>query len=749
VVGAFYLRARWEQHRSLFELPKKVSVDIQQTSEGFTLSKSEGGRTLFTIHASRATRFKEGGRATLHDVSITFYGRQSERADRIYGSDFEYDPKTGTVVSRGEVEIDLAGTGERPELGKEASQHLKVQPPPMPKEPIHVRLEQLSFNHKSGVAQSEGKAEFRLTHATGSARGLLYDSKKNELLLRSAIDIRGDGPHAERIQARSGTLRKEPRQLVLRGVEMSSEGHQLETEQLVVHLAHDNSMQRVEAEQPLKMSGGDGLEVRAARGVLTLGEGSRPQSGWLGGGVDFSSQLQATSGHAGEVRLQFSPGAAQAGKETGSKQPAQLQAIHARGGVELRQWPPEGSKNRRTLVMTSDAMTFSLRDGRELSTAQTEGPGELRVGASDAARGDEQTTIAARRFTADFGRRNHLRSVSGSGGVVVTARAQGEADKVSTSESLRAEFSPAGEISSAVQEGDVRYREGAGGEQGRRGRSVTAARASYAPRDESLTLTGSPRIVDGGMTMTADQVRLMRRGGAMLATGSVKTTYSELKAQPNGAMLASGEPVHVTAEAVSAEQSRGSARYSGGARLWQGANIVEAPVIEFDEQNRTIVARGDAVHPVRSVFVREDAKGKIASVLLTAPQLKYSDRERLASYTGGVQAKSEDGVLTAERADALLGAAGNAQGGAPGRLESIVASGGVLVRQRERSVRGEKLEYQARSGTFVMSGGSPTLTDPVNGTVRGNSLTFYSRDDRVVAEGGDASRAVTHTHISR
>jgi len=134
---------------------------------------------------------------------------------------------------------------------------------------------------------------------------------------------------------------------------------------------------------------------------------------------------------------------------------------------------------------------------------------------------------------------------------------------------------------------------------------------------------------------------------------------------------------------------------------------------------------------------------------VTAPQLKYSDRERRASYTGGVQAKSEDGVLTAERADALLSAAGNAQGGAPGRLESIVASGGVLVRQRDRSVRGEKLEYQARSGTFVMSGGTPTLTDPVNGTVRGNSLTFYSRDDRVVAEGGDASRAVTHTHISR
>jgi lipopolysaccharide export system protein LptA len=73
----------------------------------------------------------------------------------------------------------------------------------------------------------------------------------------------------------------------------------------------------------------------------------------------------------------------------------------------------------------------------------------------------------------------------------------------------------------------------------------------------------------------------------------------------------------------------------------------------------------------------------------------------------------------------------------------------VVVQQQERRVQGERLEYQAASGTYVMSGGSPTLSDPVNGTLRANSLTFYSHDDRVVAEGGDASRVVTHTHISR
>src|SRR5450755_3695571 len=109
VVGGFYLRARMELRNALRDLPGKVGIDIQQTSEGFTMSKSEGGRTLFTIHASKATQFKAGGHATLHDVNIIVYGRQSDRFDQIYGDDFDYDQQAGTVVSKGLVHIDMGG----------------------------------------------------------------------------------------------------------------------------------------------------------------------------------------------------------------------------------------------------------------------------------------------------------------------------------------------------------------------------------------------------------------------------------------------------------------------------------------------------------------------------------------------------------------------------------------------------------------------------------------------------------------
>ena len=107
VVAGFYFYARIQNLSFLKQLPEKLGVDIQQSSQGFSLSKSQGGRTLFTIRAANAVQYTDGGRAELRDVNIVVYGRQSNRFDQIYGSNFEYDPKAGTVVARGEVNIDL------------------------------------------------------------------------------------------------------------------------------------------------------------------------------------------------------------------------------------------------------------------------------------------------------------------------------------------------------------------------------------------------------------------------------------------------------------------------------------------------------------------------------------------------------------------------------------------------------------------------------------------------------------------
>src|SRR6202008_2695652 len=101
-VAAVYFYARHRVQNALKQVPEKIGLEIKQSATGFTVSKSEQGRTMFKIEASKAVQFREGGHAELHDVAITLYGRDSGRYDQIYGSDFDYDQPSGNITARGE-----------------------------------------------------------------------------------------------------------------------------------------------------------------------------------------------------------------------------------------------------------------------------------------------------------------------------------------------------------------------------------------------------------------------------------------------------------------------------------------------------------------------------------------------------------------------------------------------------------------------------------------------------------------------
>jgi len=105
LVAGVYFYARHRVQNALKQIPEKIGLEIKQSATGFTVSKSEQGRTLFTIQASKAVQFKQGGRAELHDVQITLYGSDSSRYDQIRGTDFEYDQQSGDVTAKGEVRL--------------------------------------------------------------------------------------------------------------------------------------------------------------------------------------------------------------------------------------------------------------------------------------------------------------------------------------------------------------------------------------------------------------------------------------------------------------------------------------------------------------------------------------------------------------------------------------------------------------------------------------------------------------------
>src|SRR5665213_572294 len=106
IVGSFFY-GRWRLTHIARDLPARLGIQIQQSTQGFILSKTEQGRPVFTLHAARAVQFKSDGHFSLHNVEIDLYNRQDGRADTIAGDDFEFDPHSQIVQSHGEAHIFL------------------------------------------------------------------------------------------------------------------------------------------------------------------------------------------------------------------------------------------------------------------------------------------------------------------------------------------------------------------------------------------------------------------------------------------------------------------------------------------------------------------------------------------------------------------------------------------------------------------------------------------------------------------
>src|SRR6202158_1531965 len=204
-VAGMYFSARWRVRRVVHEAPAKIGLDIQQTAEGFSVSKSVEGRTLFTVSASKAVQFKGGGRAELHNVKIVIYGKDAGRFDRITGDDFEYDPASGNVSAKGTVLIDL-------EANPEGMRHSDQTAPAQTKDPIHIETNGLVFNKNTGNASATGKVVFQTPQASGSAVGIEYVAKTGTMTLLSSVELAVSRPQALRLNADRGLISKQPPQ---------------------------------------------------------------------------------------------------------------------------------------------------------------------------------------------------------------------------------------------------------------------------------------------------------------------------------------------------------------------------------------------------------------------------------------------------------------------------------------------------------------------------------------------------------
>jgi lipopolysaccharide export system protein LptA len=813
VVAGMYFYARWRATDVLKKIPGKIGIEISRTANGFQLSKSDGKRTLFTVQASDVKEFKFNGNAELHNVSIVLYGRDSSRFDQIYGDDFAYNQKTGDVVAKGDVQIDLVANPTGVASPDQST-------PKELKNPIHLKTRDLVFNKDSGNAATDARVEFRMPQATGWAVGVTYAGKSNTLTLASQIHVVTNGPDAAVIEAEHGIITNDPHEVVLDRPHVTRPGGTFQADRAVLYLGRDNEVERIlatgnvisdtraenvkrsdrasdrnlVATNPAAEKQPSEMHTTADQAEFLLeGKQNLLRTTTMTGNVHMEqSGAQPMKGDAGRVIMSF------AGQN-------RLQKVHAVDGVRMTQSAASGNKpagkgaasGPQDFEITAPIIDFAVAQGHILEHAVTSGDAQITITEvqtaapatpqnSAAKPAPAQTTVVtADKFDAQFvyaDRRDRIATVHGAPNARIINSAPGQPDRVSTSDSVDAVFLPQGGIDFVTQLGNVVYTDG---QQPDKRMQAWANSARYTPRDQMLALTGNPRVTNGGMATTANSIRMNRATGDALAQGDVKSTYSDLKEQPDGALLASSSPIHVTAQSMTAHKSPGTSLYSGNARLWQDANVIEAPTIEFDRDRRFVTALGTPAQPVHTILVQaekaqtENAQtetpqtvngaritsgtgksgtkasplGGSSPISITAAKLTYADFERKAHYEGGVNARGADFTATAKTADAYLlprSQTSNKQGLAgPGQLDHMVAHGDVVVRQPNRHADGQTLVYTAADDKFVLTGGPPSIFDAEQGKITGVSLTFFRGDDRVLVEGEASTPVVTQTRVAR
>jgi lipopolysaccharide export system protein LptA len=747
-----YFHARHSVENALTEVPDKLGIQVQQSAQDFTISKSDQGRTLFKLQANKAVQYKGGGRAELHDVTITIYGRDSSRFDQVYGKDFEYDQRSGDVTSKGEVSIDL-------QANPQGAANPDQTAPMELKNPIHIKTTNLVFNQKTGDAWTPSLVEFYVPQTSGSAVGAKYSAHDNLLTLQSQVRMTVGEAAPLQILAQHAVLGKTPRQIVLQYPKTESRQGKGQADDATLFLREDNTLDHAVAVGDVIV---DSVEARSSKDQRSSAKpSSRPNSSSAASHVT-AQKLEVAMGMRNQVKNAVFSGDVHL--KTEGAQPTEstagraalafkgrnvLTKIHADQQVKLMQHQGSAA-NAQDVAVSAPIIDMSVVDGNRLTRAETTGPPEITLLPPDGKSG-AQTRVTADKFIARFDSMGQISHIHGEARarVVTSEPPQNnipQPERVSTSDSIDGYFRPGTGIEALLQSGHFTYQAGT--------QQAFADRARYTPADQILVLSGAPRILDSGMATTARTVKLNRATGDGFAEGGVKTTYSDLEAQPNGALLASSDPIHVTAESMTAHNSPSTATYKGNARLWQDANMVEAPTILFQKDQRIIVADSSSQQKVSTALTSTDKSGKSTPVHITSNHLVYHDSEREANYQGDVLARGQDMILTSTQMDVFFAPANQsaesrAPAGTPAKLEKIIASGSVVVTQPTRHATGDKLTYTSEDDRFILTGGSPSIFDAERGKITGVSLTLFRRDDRVIVDGSSSLPAVTNTRVVR
>lgn len=727
---------------------QRMPASEAQRAQGFSISRTEAGRTLFKATAKKAVDYKETGKSELEDVEIIIYGTTGDRADRITSSKCEYDSKKGLIYSEGDVAIELAslpGQVPVPEAARAATGG-----------PMSVRTSGLLFDQNKGVATTSRNLDFRFNRGQGHARGAILDSLSQTLWLKAdvVLNVERDSPE-DKVEIRAAELRYDQRQyqVQLTKPEFRRQDQLISANEAVLYLDEQHQAKNAVLKGNVKgrdVSSGRTSDFSAENLELYFTTGQVIQSAVVSGKVhvDSRSENSRTEIHAGRLEMAF----------TGPK--SDLHQAQWKEAVRMVFHPAPKEARGQIKTVTSEHIEMVMKPGgAELAAARTVTPGRVEMTGG----GQPGRFMTGGTFWVEFGAKSQVRQLRGDGKVRTESQPPanspaGTPPRVTTSEHLVAYFSESTQqMESVEQTGNFRYEEGA--------RQARGERAFYLAESGLTDLTGvagqDPQVWEPSGRVTARKITLNEKTNEAFAEGNVRATQIPQPGDKPNALLAKtdaskSDPMNAVADKLRWDRRSGITRYEGGpsgrTRLWQGQNVVEAKVVEMDRSGKRLTATGEAFS-----FLVEEGKEPLR---VNAERLTYTDEDRHVRYERNVILRTQDMVMTAAAVDAWLLPADQVKAG-ESRLDRALATGNVKLDQPRRPAEGkkpavparrgqaERADYFAQKDTIVLSGGNPIVTDELRGSTTGRELTYHIADDRITVVGDDNVRTLTEHRVTK
>ena len=651
VVAAYLGLGRYRALKAYLSVIRKAGATVSHDTNGFTYSQTEQGRTIFTLHARKATQLGEG-RWALYGVNVILYSRDGLHNDVINGDQFTYNEQDGIVRAIGEVHMDLEAPDSIAAAGRSSLKPLAGSPPGTHSEPanvIHVRTSGVVYLRKLGVAATDQRVEFYYGGISGSAQGAEYNTSLSTLRLLS--DVAASGTLRARpfvLHAASADIDRTANIATLPHTVASSDGRNASADLTLLDLRNDGSIAAAKATGHVLLVAAT-EHITAAQLDATFTRQTVPIAAQLSGGVQLSDTdaLRPTTGTASTADMAFdSRGALTSVLATGSPQLDLTDKRNLPRGLQR-----EMHANRILASFTSTDKGAQLRELHATGAAETHGeslapqpaPADRSVNAKSAARhrtrrpAPEADPVKLSTLTADDLDLTFALDPSGNpepqhlvatGNTLLRQHAPTGEVSTSSADALEATFAPADAqgktqlaLASARQTGNVIVRRTAlqtaapaTSPGSRRGTgtpqllvtTATASDASYNGLSDKLTLTGNAHLTQQNSTLTAITIVLDQRTQDADATGNLQATLAHAESFPDTAHNHPTPYTHILANSAHFAHQSQQAAFRGTdaepARLWQGPSQVQAANLFFDDLRRTFTATpstpGELVHAV-------------------------------------------------------------------------------------------------------------------------------------------------------